>query len=119
MSITAKLFGKKESELSEREQEAVLVYLDGLNLPDEVYRTCDLSTIEDRLVDVLDSQSLGEFDGNEFHPTETVLFMYGADAERLFKGIEPTLRDYPLCRNARVVIRRGGPGALERELRIL
>ena len=51
-------------------------------------------------------------------PTETTLFMYGPDAERLFAGVEATLRAYPLCRGARVVIRRGGPGAATREVRL-
>ena len=51
----------------------------------------------------------------EIGPAETTLFMYGPDAERLFAGVEQTLRNYPLCQGARVVIRRGGPGSEERE----
>jgi len=76
----------------------------------------DLATIEDQLTTVLEEDGLGEFDGNETGPTETTLFMYGPDAERLFAGIEDTLRAYPLCKGARVVIRRGEPGAEERTL---
>ena len=68
-----------------------------------------MSSIEDKLVEVLERYGLGEFDGNETGPAETILFMYGPDAERLFVGIEQTLRDYPLCQGARVEIRRGGP----------
>jgi hypothetical protein len=75
-------------------------------------------TLAEQLGDILEQQRLGEYDGDERGPTETVLFMYGPDAERLFNGIEPVLRAYPLCQNARVVIRRGGPGAGERELRL-
>ncbi len=59
---------------------------------------------------------MGVYDGHEFGPTEVTLFMYGPDAERLFAGVEPTLRGYPLCTNAKVIIRRGAPGAPEREL---
>ncbi len=112
MSILGSLFGKKKDE------QAVLVYLDGTGLPDEVYRDCDLMTIEDKLTEIIERRKLGVFDGNEVGPKETTLFMYGPDAERLFSGIEQTLRDYPLCKGARVVIRQGKPGAAQRELKL-
>lgn len=51
-------------------------------------------------------------------PDRATLFQYGPDAERLFTAIEGTLRAHPLCQVARVVIRRGGPGAEEREVRL-
>jgi hypothetical protein len=44
--------------------------------------------------------------------------MYGPDAEKLFAAIEAVLRGYPLCQRARVEIRRGGPGAKSREIRL-
>jgi hypothetical protein len=31
-------------------------------------------------------------------------------------GVESVLRSYPLCTNARVIIRRGPPGSPEREI---
>lgn len=99
-------------------EQAVLVYLDGINLPDEVYETCDTSTIEELLLPVLESTGAGEFDGTETGPTETCLFLYGPDAEKLWTVIEPVLKDYPLCQGARVVIRHGEPGAPQRELRL-
>jgi len=121
MSIFGRLFGKKdggETPQPREPQQAVLVHLDGTSLPDSVYQECDTATIEDRLIEVIERDGLGEFDGNETGPTETTLFMYGPDAGRLFVGIEQTLRAYPLCQGARVVIRRGGPGAEEREVRL-
>jgi hypothetical protein len=99
-------------------EQAVLVHLDGSGLPDHVYQDHDLATLEERLTDVIGRERLGEFDGNEIGPAEVTLFMYGPDAERLFAGIESVLRGYPLCQSARVVIRGGGPGAPEREVRI-
>ena len=116
MGFLKRLFGSKES--ASRPQEAVLVHLNGTSLPAETYEECDLSTIEDRLIAAIEKDRLGEFDGNESGPEETILCMYGPDAERLFSGIEATLRDYPLCAGARVVIRKGGPGAPEREVRL-
>jgi hypothetical protein len=99
-------------------QQAVLVHLDGTGLPDHVYAECDLATIEDRLIEALSRGQFGAFDGNEVGPSETTLFMYGPDAEQLFTGIETILRGYPLCQHARVEIRRGGPGAEAREVRL-
>ena len=98
--------------------QAVLVYLDGSGLPDDVYEQHDVATLEERLVEAIEGQRLGEYDGNEFGPGEVTLFLYGPDAERLFSGIEAVLRGYPLCRNARVVIRQSGPGAPQREVRL-
>jgi hypothetical protein len=120
MSIFKRIFGKKslDQTQSEQLQQAVLVHLDGTGLPDHIYDEYDLATIEDRLIDTLEREGLGEFDGNEVGPGHTTLFMYGPDAERLFDGIEQTLRGYPLCQGARVEIRRGVPGAPQRELRL-
>lgn len=122
MRFFSRLFGKKDgSEASQprRPEQAVLVYLDGTGLPDSVYQECDTSTLEDRLMEVVERDGLGQVDGTETGPTETALFMYGPDAERLFAGVERTLRDYPLCQGARVVIRFGGPGAEQREFRLV
>jgi len=119
MDFFKNLFGKKQSpQNSKPSEQAVLVYLDGSGLPDEVYEKCDLATIEDRLIEVIEQKKLGEFDGNEIGPNETTLFMYGPDAEKLFAGIESTLRNYPLCNGARVVVRHGGPGSSEKEIKL-
>ena len=103
---------------TESAEQAVLVYLNGTDLPDQVYDEYDLATLEDKLIEVIEREKLGEYDGNEFGPTETILFMYGPDAERLFSGIESILRAYPLCQQARVEIRPGAPGAAAREVRL-
>src|SRR5262245_58495044 len=104
--------------MSEMPEQAVLVYLDGTELPAEVYEENDVSELEDRLVDAIDRAEIGEYDGNEFGPGEVILFMYGPDAEALYQVIEPVLRAYPLCQNARVVIRAGGPEEIGREVHL-
>lgn len=104
--------------MSMNEQQAVLIHLDGTNLPAEVYEQYDLMTLEMRLMELLEGQDLGEFDGNEIGPGEATLFFYGPDADALFSAVEPVLTAYPLCRNARVVLRRGGLGSPESEFRL-
>ena len=118
MSFLKSLFGSKPSNSAKGDEQTVLIYLDGSTLPDEVYQQHDLATIEDRLVAALANTGLGEFDGNEIGGGETKLYLYGPDAERLFAHLEPILTAYPLCRNARVVIRRGRPGAPQREVQL-
>jgi hypothetical protein len=117
MSFLKRLFQKPEkASPNPTAEQAVLVYLDGSSLPDEVYEQNDLATIEDRIIAALAGKGLGEFDGNEIGPGGATLYLYGPEAERLFALIEPVLTAYPLCRNARVVIRKGGPGAPQREI---
>ena len=118
MSLLSRLFGRSRSESDDREGQAVLVHLDGTSLPDEIYEQYDTMSLEGLLTDALEEKGLGAVDGSETGPTETTVFMYGPDAERIFAGIEKVLRSYPLCRNARVVIRTGPIGGPEREVRI-
>lgn len=100
------------------ESQAVLVHLDAAGLPDDVYENFDVATLEDRLNEVLSTGAFGMFDGTESGPGETILFLYGPDAEKLFAGIEGVLRSYPLCRGAKVEIRAGGLGANCRVVRL-
>jgi Domain of unknown function (DUF5076) len=67
---------------------------------------------------LLEQTGVGDYDGDEFGPEEVTLFMYGPDAEALFRVIEPALLAYPLCQNARVIIRPGGPRTRGREIRL-
>jgi tetratricopeptide (TPR) repeat protein len=86
---------------------AVIVTLDGRNLPDAVYQAHDLATLEIRLETLLEQEGSGELDGHEHGPETTRLFLYGPDARALFDIIAPVLRDYPLCQGARVELRQG------------
>jgi hypothetical protein len=97
-------------------EQAVIVYLRGSSLPAKIYETYDVSTLEEQLRKVIEGQQVGEYDGNEFGREETVLYMYGGDAERLFSVVEPVLRANPLCREGVAVIRRGPPGSPERRV---
>jgi hypothetical protein len=97
-------------------EQAVIVHLRGSGLAEEVYEKYDVSTLQDQLREVIRKKKLGEFDGNEHGPEETVLYMYGPDADLLFAGVESVLRAYPLCKEGVAVIRRGPPGSPEREV---
>jgi hypothetical protein len=90
-------------------EQAVLLHLEGEDFD-------IMLQISEKLTEAIEGNNLGAFDGNEIGGNETVLFMYGPDAELIFKQIEPILRDDEFCRGARVIIRWGAPGAPQREV---
>ena len=98
------------------EQHAVIVHLQVFVPPSEVGDA--LTKLEDQLKAAVEGAGVGEFDGNEVGQTDIVLFMYGADGERMFEAVEPILRASPLCKGARVQVRPGGPDTPTREVRL-
>jgi hypothetical protein len=115
MGLFNKLLGRKEQP---KLDQCVLIHLDAVGLPDTVYEECDLSTLEDQLIAAMAANRAGELDGNEAGNEVTTIYTYGADAENLYRAMEPVLIGYPLCQNARVVIRKGGPGSPQREVQL-
>lgn len=98
-------------------QEGLAVYLDGMNLPDEVYDTCTCDGLAFLIAGELAAAG-GEIRGSWVGREETSIYMYGPNAEHMFDAIEPLLAVYPLCRNARVVIRHGNPDLNPRTVRL-
>jgi hypothetical protein len=90
-------------------EQAVLIYINGEEFDPMI-------VLSDKLTAAIESALLGEFDGNEIGGGETILFMYGADAEALYQHIEPILKVDPLCRGARAIVRQGKPGSPQREI---
>jgi hypothetical protein len=69
------------------------------------------------LVDALENNNLGMFDGNEIGGGDTVFFMYGPDAELLFQYVAPVFRRNEFCKGAKAVMRWGSaPDAPKREV---
>ena len=93
------------------DEQAVIITLDGRELPDEIYEQYGITELEGLLETALEGSDIGEFDGNETGCTNVKLYLYGPNGEALFLAIEPILRAHPLCRNSTVVIRTGAPGA--------
>ncbi len=68
-------------------EHAVLIHLDAVGLPDEIYAEYDLATLEYQLIERIHPGGLGEYDGNELGPGVATVYLYGPDAERLFAAI--------------------------------
>jgi hypothetical protein len=81
--------------------EGLALYLNGTDLPDDVYRDSDVNVVYDEL-----TSALGELGGIRSYwegPTETALYMYGTSFEEMRDAIAGFLGSYPLCERARVV----------------
>jgi hypothetical protein len=102
------LFGRKEG---------LAIYLDGIGLPDAVYETCSADGLAGLINGELTSGN-GEIRGSWVGPDETAIYLYTPDADEMFARLEPVLLSYPLCGNARIVIRHGNPALNPRTVRL-
>ena len=67
----------------------------------------EVQNLEEELASVVEAPSVGEFDGNEFGASKCVLFLYGTNADRLFKAIEPVLKATPIASGGYAIKRYG------------
>lgn len=86
--------------LSLGKAEGIAVYLDGSNLPAQVYKECDVNFVRDEFSRLLGSRGrvLSHWEG----PTETALYIYGASFAEMRAILAGFLAEYPLCRNCRI-----------------
>lgn len=95
-------------------QQALFIRLDGQTLPRAIYEEYDLSGFESQLEVALGG--LGELDGRASSPTDTIIYLYGRDAEAMYRAVERILKTHPLAQNASVTIRKGPPGTARHEI---
>ncbi len=93
--------GAKERVIPFGVREGFAIYLEGVNLPDEVYKASDsnfvISEIDKRLA------GHGQVEGHWQGPTETALYVYGDSIATMKPLIAELMASYPLCKGARVV----------------
>jgi hypothetical protein len=85
-------FGKKEG---------LAIYLDGINLPKEVYENSDIND----LIEILNNSiiNMGTMQSYWQGETETALYFYGENAEMIRNNFMPIIENYPLCKGCRIV----------------
>jgi hypothetical protein len=98
-------------------KEGLAIYLDGIGLPDETYEKCSCDGLAFLIAEALSSVD-GEIRSSWAGRSETAIYLYGPNAETMFSTIKPMLATYPLCQNARVVIRHGNPAFHPRTVRL-
>ena len=97
--------------------ECLAIYLDGATLPDEVYAESDVNDLVEQVENAAAPKG-GQFRSYWEGPTETALYLYGPSAEAMLVSLESLLASYPLCQNARIVVRHGNPALQPRTFRV-
>ena len=93
------LYGESE-ERSFGKNEGLAVFLNGSDLPDEVYQNSDVNHVISEFDRLLDG--VGGFQSHWDGPTETALYLYGNDAKKMRDLIAPFMASYALCQKARI-----------------
>lgn len=80
--------------------EGLAIYLNGTDLPDEVYASCDSNVVYDELDRLVapGARVLSYWQG----PTETAFYLYGESFAGMRSAIEGFVSSYPLCQKARI-----------------
>jgi hypothetical protein len=80
--------------------EGLALYLNGTELPDEVYRNCDMNYVVKKINELLaQSGSMYSFwQGSE----DTALYFYGLSFDIMKEKMESFLLEYPLCQKCRI-----------------
>ena len=86
---------------------AVLLELSFGSQPGSPYTNRDSLRFARELAETLEAHNLGSYGGHIIIPESTTLMFYGADAEALFRVLEPSLKSEPMCAGARATIRQG------------
>ncbi len=81
--------------------EGLAVYLNGTDLPDEVYAIGDVNDLIAALLEHLGAE--GDMQSYWEGPRETALYLYGASAARMDELIASVLARFPLAQRCRVV----------------
>jgi hypothetical protein len=81
--------------------EGLAIYLNGTDLPDEVYETCDPNTVYSEISQRINDEGMimSHWQG----PTETAFYLYGNSFVTMNSLIEEFVNTYPLCQKCRIV----------------
>lgn len=83
------------------QQEGLALYLNGTDLPREVYRDNDINATIQGLEEHL-GEERGQFLSFWQHAGGAALYFYGPSFEEMKKGLEEAIPAYPLCEKARI-----------------
>lgn len=80
--------------------EGLAYYSNGIDLPDEVYQTCDINYVIEQMSLAMDGigKLYSYWEGNE----HTALYFYGSSFAKMKESIEPFVKTYPLCQKCRI-----------------
>ena len=116
MGLFDKLLGKTKTDSAQQEPEqAVIVrFRYGINGLEPLHR------LEKELEEKIEDEGVGEYDGHEIATdySDGFLYMYGSNAENLFKTIQPTLEKTDFMKGAIAKLRFGPPEDGVKEIKV-
>ncbi|MCM1146044.1 MAG: hypothetical protein NC407_15215 [Lachnoclostridium sp.] len=80
--------------------EGLAYYSNGVDLPDEVYQTCDINYVIEQMGQAM--EGIGRMYSYWESSTYTALYFYGSSFAEMKKRIEPFITEYPLCQKCRI-----------------
>ena len=80
--------------------EGLAYYSNGVDLPEEVYKNCDINYVIEQMEKAM--EGIGSMYSYWEGKTYTALYFYGSSFEEMRKRIEPFLGTYPLCQKCRI-----------------
>lgn len=92
MGESSKPFGKAEG---------LAIYLNGTDLPADIYANSDVNHLIEEVNKALDG--IGFFAGGWDGPVETALYLYGPSYSKMQEALAELLGSYPLCQKCRIV----------------
>lgn len=104
MGMLSKLFGSTKSQGNGAHEHAIIIHFTyGSTNLQHVY------ALEDEMMRAISDAGAGEYDGHEVAQdgSDGFFYMYGPDAEALYRVISPLLAEYPFMRGAKVTLRFG------------
>lgn len=81
--------------------EGIGIYLNGTDLPPEVYEKSDINVV----IETINKLLKGRGSAQDFWegPSETALYLYGPSADAMLAAVQAFIASEPLCQKARVV----------------
>lgn len=80
--------------------EGLAYYSNGADLPDEVYKTCDINYVIEQMEQAM--EGIGRMYSYWEGATYTALYFYGSSFVEMKKKIQPFIASYPLCQKSRI-----------------
>ena len=89
-----------EPEIEVGTLEGLAYYSNSVDLPDEVYKTCDINYVIEQMELAMDG--IGRMYSYWEGAASTALYFYGSSFSTMKQKIEPFISTYPLCKESRI-----------------
>mgnify|MGYP003436708781 CR=1 FL=1 len=91
---------KTQEKINFGQLEGIGIYLDGINLPKNVYEECDINFVITEIHRLTETEYI--VNRNWENETGTALYFYGESFEKMKTQIKNFVENYPLCENCRI-----------------